>query len=129
MVRSPSKGRNDHDKSILTAQSDHDIDNKHRSTVENEIVTACSDVGGSEAAATDENDPETQTMTEEPAAKSANIIKSPLKSPGERNLRSLYEFEHKFDDGYDLDGRIGPFWYGIKDEGEQYFDESDLMVR
>ena len=59
MVRSPSKGRNDHDKSILTAQSDHYIDNKHQSTVESGIVTACSDVGGSAAAATDENEPET----------------------------------------------------------------------
>ena len=70
----------------------------------------------------DQNNSETQSTAVNAAAIPTTIPNSPV----ERNLRSLYEYEDKFDKGYDSDGRIAPFWECLEEEGKQDYDENDL---
>ena len=55
-----------------------------------------------------------------------NIL--PEESPRRRNLNNLLSNEKKFEEGYDSDGDIGPFFDCIEYEGEQDFDEDDLFL-
>ena len=49
-----------------------------------------------------------------------------IHSPSERDLSTLSKYEERFDDGYDYDGMIGPFWDCQVDEGDQDFEEEIL---
>ena len=44
-------------------------------------------------------------------------------SPQRRDFSVLIRNEERFDDGYDTDGDIGPFFDAVQYEGEQQFDE------
>ena len=47
------------------------------------------------------------------------------KSPRARNLQSIEGLGEKFDEGYDSDGQLGPFWGALTKEGQQLFDNDD----
>ena len=123
MSRSASPPPTNHATTIPTPQLNLDNNDKIRSTIEINIVTAASDPEPPPATAMDQNDPKTQQTA---TMVTTNSIIIPY-SPGERDLRSLYEYEDRFDNGYDSDGRIGPFWECLEDEGEQDYDEDDLV--
>ena len=46
-------------------------------------------------------------------------------SPHQRNLKSIQDLEERFDEGYDSDGQLGPFWGATTKEGPQLFDNDD----
>ena len=46
-----------------------------------------------------------------------------VSSPKTRDLSGIVAKEDGFEDGYDSDGEIGPFYDAVEEEGEQVFDE------
>ena len=49
-----------------------------------------------------------------------------MPSPARPNLTIFWEDDAQ-DDGYDSDGKIGPFYDALEEEGEQYYDEEDMI--
>ena len=47
-------------------------------------------------------------------------------SPARRNLTNFWD-EDAQDDEYDSDGKIGPLYEDLEEEGEKYYDEDDKI--
>ena len=47
-------------------------------------------------------------------------------TPKVRNLQHIEKSESAFDEGYDSDGEMGPFWDAVQEEGDQYWEEQQL---
>ena len=46
--------------------------------------------------------------------------------PDGRNLTNFWD-DNAYDDGYDSDGEIGPFYGALEEKGEKYYDEEDTI--
>jgi hypothetical protein len=49
----------------------------------------------------------------------------PNRSPRDKNIRDMVNKEDAFDEGYDSDGKMGPFYNRTDKEGQQLFNEDD----
>jgi hypothetical protein len=66
-------------------------------------------------------DPRTPTTVEVPTSITCN----PDKSPRDKSIKDRKNKEDAFDDGYDSDGKMGPFNNRTNREGPQLYDEDD----
>ena len=66
-------------------------------------------------------DPRTPNTVEVPAY----IVCSPNRSPRDKSIKDMKNKEDGFDDGYDSDGEMGPFYIRTNKEGPQLFNEED----
>ena len=119
MSRSPSTPPTDHAITIETPQSPSNSNNNVSTTIEGDIATASLGPEPPPEGLFAGKLPNTETMVEKTPATSVIIPNS----PAERDLSSLSQYEERFDDGYDSDGMIGPFWECRDLEGEQDFEE------
>ena len=58
----------------------------------------------------------------------SNALETSIRQPSPRviNLKRILDLSEDFENGYDSDGEIGPFFDCIQYEGEQIFDEEVL---
>jgi len=54
------------------------------------------------------------------------FLDSPVHSPHRRNLAKIRSTEQQFEEGYDSDGEVGPFYDVTAIEGTQDFDEENI---
>jgi hypothetical protein len=54
-----------------------------------------------------------------------SITCNPNRSPRDKSIRDMVNKEDAFNDGYDSDGEMGPFYNRTDKEGQQLFNEDD----
>ena len=101
------------DTTQLRHQNDSQDNSKDRSTSDSAEKTTAAATEPPPEDAIVENVENPATMTEKTSALAVTVISS----PDQRDLSKLIEMEDKFDDGYDSDGAIGPFWECLEEEG------------
>ena len=62
------------------------------------------------------------TLPTTPHKVGTSIAEGP--SPARRNLTNFWDDDAQ-DNGYDSDGKIGPFYDALEEEGAQYYDEDE----
>ena len=110
------------DTTQLRHQNDSQDNSKDRSTSDSAEKTTAAATEPPPEDAIVENVENPATMTEKTSALAITVISS----PDQRDLSKLIEMEDKFDDGYDSDGAIGPFWECLEEEGLQDYDEEEM---
>ena len=57
-----------------------------------------------------------------------NVLSPEVATPKRQDLSKIGRMENSFEMGYDSDGEIGPFWGVVKQEGDQLFEEQNLIA-